>query len=106
MLAVTSIDWTKIILGALAAFSNVTVVALGLVIRSHLKTPSGPTVGTQTEQANALSALAVAYLSTLMERQGVPKPDVHDAIVKAEEAAKPLINGHELPKSKETGGTG
>lgn len=99
MLALSS-TWAAVLASGIGAIQVVAVTIATMLIRSHLKTPSGPTVGAQTEQANALSALAIGYLSAMMERQKVPKPSVAEAVATAEHEAGPIINGESLPQPK------
>jgi hypothetical protein len=86
-------NWTNIILNALSVVGLVAVGLLTWLNRKSLKTANGLPVGAQTEQANALSALTLAYLTRLLEQHGVEPPPPRTAVQEAQKIAAPLIHG-------------
>lgn len=98
MLIADTVDWTVVIDTALGVVQVVLVAIIGLLTRRHLRTPSGPTVGRQVEQANALSALAIGYLVLMMKRQNIVPPPADQVVANAEQTAAPIIAGEPLPR--------
>lgn len=87
----TDLDLTQIILSAITVLGNVAIVTIGLVLRSHIKTPSGTTIGKQVEQANAVSAVTLAHTTRLLKRNGGYAPTVDQALAEAADEAPGLV---------------
>jgi len=101
MLADLGTNWTNVILNVIALVGVIATSYFTWHNRQLLKTPSKTAIGTQTEQANALSALAVAYLAELLRRSGTDPPSAQEAIATAQERVDTLTNGGPLPQPRE-----
>lgn len=90
--------WTQVIIALVTLVGTVITALLSRSNYRSLKTPSGPPVGKQVEQANALSAVTLAHTSRLLEVSGASRPTPHEAINEAESEANGLLNGDDLPR--------
>lgn len=100
MIVGTEIDWTQILVAVVVGLPGTIAAVAAILNRRSLKTPSGPSIGRQVEQANALSAVTLAHSTRLLKRNGMEAPGAVVAVAEAEQEVKPLINGDTLPRGE------
>lgn len=98
MVAMT--DWNPVVDALAAAIPGTIAAVIAYMNRRALRTPSGTKIGTQVEQANAVSAVTLAHTSRLLRKNGVEQQSAEQAVLEAEEEVKPLINGEQLPRPR------